>query len=166
MIRLTKTLQGQLERKEEDVVSAQQREAASEKLLQQMQSSIKQLETRLHVTVQDAEQMRTERTALEKQIRMLQTKCANLERENYEAVAEVQDCVQLLEEANLQKSRYDVRAFKDLCKFTVFTRRLELCWWQENCKGKMEIAVSVMIVPNGLRRNIFPHYCLYRASLV
>ncbi|XP_046797032.1 sodium channel and clathrin linker 1 isoform X1 [Gallus gallus] len=105
MIRLTKTLQGQLERKEEDVVSAQQREAASDKLLQQMQSSIKQLETRLHVTVQDAEQLRTERTALEKQIRMLQTKCAHLEREKYEAVAKVQDCVQLLEEANLQKSQ-------------------------------------------------------------
>ena len=70
-----------------------------------MQSSIKQLETRLHVTVQDAEQLRTERTALEKQIRMLQTKCAHLEREKYEAVAKVQDCVQLLEEANLQKSQ-------------------------------------------------------------
>ncbi|POI31018.1 hypothetical protein CIB84_005231, partial [Bambusicola thoracicus] len=105
MIRLTKTLQGQLERKEEDVVSAQQREAASDKLLQQMQSSIKQLETRLHVTVQDAEQLRTERAALEKQIRTLQKKCAHLEREKYEAVAKVQDCIQLLEEANLQKSQ-------------------------------------------------------------
>ncbi|XP_021249913.1 sodium channel and clathrin linker 1 isoform X3 [Numida meleagris] len=90
---------------EEDVVSAQQREAASDKLLQQMQSSIKQLETRLHVTVQDAEQLRTERADLEKQIRTLQTKCANLEREKYEAVAKVQDCIQLLEEANLQKSQ-------------------------------------------------------------
>ncbi|OXB59164.1 hypothetical protein ASZ78_010763, partial [Callipepla squamata] len=105
MIRLTKTLQGQLERKEEDVVSAQQREASSDKLLQQMQSSIKQLETRLRVTVQDAEELRTERTALEKQIRTLQTKCANLDREKYEAVAKVQDCLQLLEEANLQKSQ-------------------------------------------------------------
>ncbi|XP_042746886.1 sodium channel and clathrin linker 1-like [Lagopus leucura] len=105
MIRLTKTLPSQMERKEEDVVSAQQREAASDKLLQQLQSSIKQLETRLHVSVQDGEQMRTERTALEKQIRMLHTKCANLEREKYEAVARVQDCVQLLEEANLQKSQ-------------------------------------------------------------
>uniref|UniRef100_A0A8C2SZS6 Sodium channel and clathrin linker 1 n=1 Tax=Coturnix japonica TaxID=93934 RepID=A0A8C2SZS6_COTJA len=109
MIRLTKMLQGQLERKEEDVVTAQQREAASDKLLQQMQSSIKQLETsaliKLHVTIQDAEELRTERTALEKQIRMLQTKCAKLEREKYEAVTKVQDCVQLLEEANLQKSQ-------------------------------------------------------------
>ncbi|XP_054058615.1 sodium channel and clathrin linker 1 isoform X2 [Rissa tridactyla] len=105
MTRLTEKLQGQLERKEEDVVSAQQRETASDKRLQQMQSSIKQLEARLRVTVQDAEQLRTERTALEKQIRELQTKYANLEREKYDAVAKVQDCIQLLEEANLQKSQ-------------------------------------------------------------
>lgn len=105
MTRLTEKLQGQLERKEEDVLSAQQREAASDKRLQQMQSSIKQLETRLRVTVQDAEQLRTERTALEKQIRELQTKYTNLEREKYDAVAKVQDCIQLLEEANLQKSQ-------------------------------------------------------------
>ncbi|NXC69833.1 SCLT1 protein, partial [Anhinga anhinga] len=105
MTRLTEKLQGQLERKEEDVVSAQQRETASDKRLQQMQSSIKQLETRLRVTVQDAEQLRTERTALEKQMGELQTKYANLEREKYDAVAKVQDCIQLLEEANLQKSQ-------------------------------------------------------------
>ncbi|PKU39449.1 sodium channel and clathrin linker 1 [Limosa lapponica baueri] len=105
MTRLTEKLQGQLERKEEDVVSAQQRETASDKRLQQMQSSIKQLETRLRVTVQEAEQLRTEKTALEKQMGELQTKCANLEREKYDAVAKVQDCIQLLEEANLQKSQ-------------------------------------------------------------
>ncbi|XP_029874715.1 LOW QUALITY PROTEIN: sodium channel and clathrin linker 1 [Aquila chrysaetos chrysaetos] len=105
MTRLTEKLQGQLERKEEDVISAQQRETASDKRLQQMQSSIKQLETRLRVTVQDAEQLRTERTALEKTNRELQTKYANLEREKYEAVAKIQDCIQLLEEANLQKSQ-------------------------------------------------------------
>ncbi|XP_072190466.1 sodium channel and clathrin linker 1 isoform X1 [Excalfactoria chinensis] len=64
-----------------------------------------QKQLRLHVTVQDAEELRTERTALEEQIRMLQTRCAKLEREKYEAVTKVQDCVQLLEEANLQKSQ-------------------------------------------------------------
>uniref|UniRef100_A0A8B9Z236 Sodium channel and clathrin linker 1 n=1 Tax=Buteo japonicus TaxID=224669 RepID=A0A8B9Z236_9AVES len=88
-----------------DVISAQQRETASDKRLQQMQSSIKQLETRLRVTVEDAEQLRTERTALEKQIGELQTKYANLEGEKCEAVAKLQDCIQLLEEANLQKSQ-------------------------------------------------------------
>ncbi|XP_009467015.1 PREDICTED: sodium channel and clathrin linker 1 [Nipponia nippon] len=105
MTRLTEKLQGQLERKEEDVISAQQRETASDKRLQEMQSSIKQLETRLRVTVQDAEQLRTERTALEKQIGELQTKCDNLEREKYDAVAKVQVCIQLLEETNVQKSQ-------------------------------------------------------------
>ncbi|NXG77742.1 SCLT1 protein, partial [Baryphthengus martii] len=105
MTRLMEKLQGQMERKEEDVMAAQQRETAADKRLHQMQSSIKQLETRLRVTVQDAERLRTERTALEKQMGELQTKCTNLEREKYNAVAKVQDCIQLLEEANLQKNQ-------------------------------------------------------------
>ncbi|NXT76207.1 SCLT1 protein, partial [Zapornia atra] len=105
MVRLTKKLRGQLEKKEEDVIAAQQRETASEKCLQEMQCTIKQLEKRLSVTLKDAEQLRTERTALEKQIEELQAKCVNLEREKYDAVEKVQDCIQFLEEANLQKNQ-------------------------------------------------------------
>lgn len=57
------------------------------------------------MTVKDAERLRTEKVALEEQIRELQAKSANLESERYEAVAKVQDCIQLLEEANLEKSQ-------------------------------------------------------------
>ncbi|NWZ84360.1 SCLT1 protein, partial [Poecile atricapillus] len=102
---LKEKLHSQLERKEEDRISAQERETASDKRLQQMQSSIKQLEIRLCVTVKDAEQLRTEKVALEEQIRELQAKSASLESETYDAVAKVQDCIQLLEEANLEKSQ-------------------------------------------------------------
>ncbi|KFO90458.1 Sodium channel and clathrin linker 1, partial [Buceros rhinoceros silvestris] len=63
------------------------------------------LSCRLRVTVQDVGQMRTEKTALEKQIRELQTDYAHLKSEKYRAVAKVQDTVQLLEEAKLQKSQ-------------------------------------------------------------
>ncbi|XP_071308509.1 sodium channel and clathrin linker 1 isoform X1 [Agelaius tricolor] len=105
MVALKEKLQSQLERKEEDRMSAQERETASDKRLQQMQSNIKQLEIRLCVAVQDAEQLRTEKVALEEQIRELQAKSASLESETYDAVAKVQDCIQLLEEANLQKSQ-------------------------------------------------------------
>ncbi|NWR04236.1 SCLT1 protein, partial [Paradoxornis webbianus] len=105
MMALKEKLHSQLERKEEDRISAQERETASDKRLQQMQSSIKQLEMRLCVTVQDAERLRTEKVALEEQIRELQAKSASLENEKYDAVAKVQDCIQLLEEANLLKSQ-------------------------------------------------------------
>ncbi|NWX36562.1 SCLT1 protein, partial [Notiomystis cincta] len=105
MMTVKEKLQSQLERKEEDRISAQERETASDKRLQQMQSSIKQLEIRLCVTIQDAEQLRTEKVALEEQIRELQAKSASLESERYDAVAKVQDCIQLLEEANLEKSQ-------------------------------------------------------------
>ncbi|TRZ14929.1 hypothetical protein HGM15179_012193 [Zosterops borbonicus] len=102
---LKEKLHSQLERKEEDRISAQERETASDKRLQQMQSSIKQLEMRLCVTVQDAERLRTEKAALEEQLRELQARSASLESEKYDAVAKVQDCIQLLEEANLLKSQ-------------------------------------------------------------
>ncbi|KAM7168092.1 sodium channel and clathrin linker 1 isoform 1-T3 [Macrochelys suwanniensis] len=105
MTKLLVDLQAQMERKEEDVVSAREREEASDKRLQQLQSSIKQLEMRLCVAVQDAEQLRTERTALEKQTRELQAKCADLEEEKYDAIVKVRDSMQLLEEANLQKNQ-------------------------------------------------------------
>ncbi|NXC04751.1 SCLT1 protein, partial [Orthonyx spaldingii] len=105
MMKLKEKLQSQLERKEEDRISAQERETTSDKRLQQLQSSMKQLEIRLCVTAQDAERLRTERVALEEQIRELQAKCAHLESERYKAAAKVEDCIQLLEEANLEKSQ-------------------------------------------------------------
>ncbi|NXM43794.1 SCLT1 protein, partial [Gymnorhina tibicen] len=105
MTALKEKLQSQLDREEEDRISAQERETASDKRLQQMQSSIKQLEIRLRVTVQDAERLKTERVELEEQIRELQAQSANLESERYDAVVKVQDCIQLLEEANLEKNQ-------------------------------------------------------------
>ncbi|XP_014739189.1 PREDICTED: sodium channel and clathrin linker 1 [Sturnus vulgaris] len=105
MMVLKEKLQSQLERKEEDRISAQEKETASDKRLQQMQSSIKQLEIRLCVAIQDAEQLRAEKVALEEKITELQAKSARLENETYDAVAKVQDCIQLLEEANLEKSQ-------------------------------------------------------------
>ncbi|XP_042322490.1 sodium channel and clathrin linker 1 isoform X3 [Sceloporus undulatus] len=105
MIRLTEELRAQVARKEEEVLAAQEREGASDKRLQQLQSSIKQLETRLCVTAKDSEVVRAERSTLEKQIQELQKKCVEIEGEKYDAVEKVRDSLQLLEEANLQKSQ-------------------------------------------------------------
>ncbi|NWV70435.1 SCLT1 protein, partial [Malurus elegans] len=105
MMKLKERLQSQVERKEEDRISAQERETASDKRLQQMQSSIKQLEIRLCMTAQESERLKAERAVLEEQISELQAKSASLESEKYEAVAKVQDCIQLLEEATLEKNQ-------------------------------------------------------------
>lgn len=84
---------------------SRQIEEAFSSRLYQMQTRIKQLETRLRITVEDAQLQRKERIAWEKQIVELKRKTGNLEREKHDAVAKVQDYIQLLEEANLQKSR-------------------------------------------------------------
>ncbi|XP_044285644.1 sodium channel and clathrin linker 1 isoform X2 [Varanus komodoensis] len=105
MTRLIEDLRAQMTRKEEEILAAREREETSDRHFQQLQSSIKQLETRLCVAVQDSKQLRTERTNLEKQIQELQSKCSNIEGEKYDAVEKVRHTLQLLEEANLQKSQ-------------------------------------------------------------
>ncbi|KAL7981975.1 hypothetical protein Chor_001032 [Crotalus horridus] len=105
MMRLIEDLRSQLNRKEEEVLAAREKEEASDKRLQELQSSIKQLETRLCIATKDSKQLRSERTNLEKKIQELQTKCVNIEEEKYDAVAKVRDSMQLIEEANLQKSQ-------------------------------------------------------------
>lgn len=69
---------------------------------------------RLCVSLEEANQLRAEKTHLEKQTRELQAKCSELENENYEAILRARNSMQLLEEANLQKNQ--VR--KLLIKFT------------------------------------------------
>ncbi|XP_012909353.1 sodium channel and clathrin linker 1 isoform X4 [Mustela putorius furo] len=102
---LTEDLQGQIQKKEEDMLSAQGREEASDRRLQQLQSSIKQLETRLCVAIQEATQLRTQKAHLENQTRELHAKCKELENEKYEAIVRARNSMQLLEEANLQKNQ-------------------------------------------------------------
>ncbi|XP_034969954.2 sodium channel and clathrin linker 1 isoform X3 [Zootoca vivipara] len=105
MTRLIENLQAQVERKEEEVLAAQEREEASDKRLHQLQSSIKELEKRLCVAAEDLKELRTEKTNLEKQIQELNVKCTVMEREKNDAMEEACKSIQLLEEANLQKSQ-------------------------------------------------------------
>nr|XP_023492320.1 sodium channel and clathrin linker 1 isoform X2 [Equus caballus] len=105
LTKVTEDLRGQMQKKEEDMVSAQGREEASDRRSQQLQSSIKQLETRLCVAIQEATQLRAEKTHLEKHTRDLQAKCNELENEKYEAIVRARNSMQLLEEANLQKNQ-------------------------------------------------------------
>ncbi|XP_069487157.1 sodium channel and clathrin linker 1 [Ambystoma mexicanum] len=109
MTRLTGNYEQQIKKKDEDLHSAQGREDASDRRLQQLQTALVQLEARLRVASQDCEQLRVDRTALEKQIGELQAKCAELEEKKYEAVVRVRDSMQLLEEANLQKDQVLLR---------------------------------------------------------
>ncbi|XP_055990496.1 sodium channel and clathrin linker 1 [Sorex fumeus] len=105
---LTKTtgnLQEQMQKQEADVASARGREDASDRRLQQLQSSIKQLEARLRVALQDAGQLRAEKARLERQNADLQAQCSELQGEKFEAVQRARGSLQLLEEANLQKSQ-------------------------------------------------------------
>ncbi|XP_069878186.1 sodium channel and clathrin linker 1 isoform X1 [Dipodomys merriami] len=102
---VTEQLQGQMHRKEEDMVSAREREEASERFSQQLQSNIKILESKFSVTSQEAKELKAEKAHLERVARELQARCSALEKENYAAAARVRDSMKLLDEANLKRDQ-------------------------------------------------------------
>ncbi|KAF6096873.1 sodium channel and clathrin linker 1 [Phyllostomus discolor] len=105
LTKMTEESQKQMKKKEEEAASAQRREDASDRRLQQLQTSVKLLETRLCVAIQEANQLRAEKTHLENQTRDLQAKYNELENEKYEAILRARNSMQLLEEATLQKNQ-------------------------------------------------------------
>ncbi|XP_044124172.1 sodium channel and clathrin linker 1 isoform X4 [Neovison vison] len=131
---LTEDLQGQIQKKEEDMLSAQGREEASDRRLQQLQSSIKQLETRLCVAIQEATQLRAQKAHLENQTRELHAKCKELENEKYEAIVRARNSMQLLEEANLQKNQ--VASARKQCNIQISRLTEELSALQMECGEK------------------------------
>ncbi|XP_038957745.1 sodium channel and clathrin linker 1 isoform X2 [Rattus norvegicus] len=105
LTKVTEGLQEQMLKKEEDIMSAQGKEEASDRRVQQLQSSIKQLESRLCIAIQEANVLKTGKTQLEKQIKELQAKCSESENEKYEAISRARDSMQLLEEANIKQNQ-------------------------------------------------------------
>ncbi|XP_052036528.1 sodium channel and clathrin linker 1 isoform X5 [Apodemus sylvaticus] len=105
LTKVTEGLQEQMLKKDEDIMSAQGKEEASDRRVQQLQSSIKQLESRLCVAIEEANELKTGKTNLEKQIKELQTKCSESENEKYEAISRARDSMQLLEEANIKQNQ-------------------------------------------------------------
>lgn len=64
LTKVTEGLQEQMLKKEEDIMSAQGKEEASDRRVQQLQSSIKQLESRLCIAIQEANVLKTGKTQL------------------------------------------------------------------------------------------------------
>ncbi|KAI1887678.1 hypothetical protein AGOR_G00192780 [Albula goreensis] len=105
MTRLMQNVQDQMQRREEDAVEAQGREEASDRRLHQLQSALAQLDSRLKVATQETEKVRREQATWERQVGELQSRCASLEEDKYEAMSKVRDSIQAAEEASLQKEQ-------------------------------------------------------------
>uniref|UniRef100_A0A6Q2Z494 Sodium channel and clathrin linker 1 n=1 Tax=Esox lucius TaxID=8010 RepID=A0A6Q2Z494_ESOLU len=80
------------------------REEASDRRLQHLQSALGQLEARLKAASQEAEGVLCNQ-AWTNQVGELQSRCASLEEERYEAFSKIRDSTQLAEEASLQKDQ-------------------------------------------------------------
>uniref|UniRef100_A0A1A8MZ77 Sodium channel and clathrin linker 1 n=2 Tax=Nothobranchius pienaari TaxID=704102 RepID=A0A1A8MZ77_9TELE len=105
MTTLLHSVQDQIRRREEDVAEAQGREDAADRRLQQLQTTLGQLETRLKAASHEAEVVRREQAVWERKVGELQARCTTLEEEKYEALSKVRQSVQVAEEAVLQKEQ-------------------------------------------------------------
>uniref|UniRef100_A0A1A8S9A0 Sodium channel and clathrin linker 1 n=2 Tax=Nothobranchius rachovii TaxID=451742 RepID=A0A1A8S9A0_9TELE len=105
MTKLLHSVQDQIRRREEDVAEAQGREDAADRRLQQLQTTLGQLETRLKAASHEAEVVRREQAVWERKVGELQARCTTLEEEKYEALSKVRQSVQVAEEAVLQKEQ-------------------------------------------------------------
>ncbi|KAJ8354396.1 hypothetical protein SKAU_G00219630 [Synaphobranchus kaupii] len=105
MTKLVQNMQDQMHRREDDAAEAQGREEASDRRLHQLQTALGQLDSRLKLATQEAEKVRREQAAWERQVGELQSRCAGLEEEKYDAVSKVRDSVQAAEDSSLQKEQ-------------------------------------------------------------
>ncbi|KAK1792442.1 hypothetical protein P4O66_012390, partial [Electrophorus voltai] len=105
MTRLMQSIQDQMQRREEDAAEAHGREQASDHRLQQLQAVLNQLKA----AAQEAECVRRDRARWERQVGDLQTRCAALEEEKFEAFNHVRASLQLAEEASLHRDQAQLR---------------------------------------------------------
>ncbi|XP_077425869.1 sodium channel and clathrin linker 1-like isoform X2 [Vanacampus margaritifer] len=110
LTRQLQSIQHQLKRQEVDEADAQNREEAAQKQIQQLQITISQQETRIKAASQEAATALKEQSMWENTAGNLKTRCATLEQEKYEGLDKVRECVQMAEEATLQKDEAQLRA--------------------------------------------------------
>ncbi|KAK3523438.1 hypothetical protein QTP86_033490 [Hemibagrus guttatus] len=111
MTKLMKSVQDQMQHTEEDAAEAHGREEASDRRLLQLQTALSQIEGRhvLKVASQEAESVRKKEVLWEKQVGELQSRCAVLEDDKFEAFQRLRDSLQLAEEAALQRDQVQLR---------------------------------------------------------
>ncbi|XP_037101850.1 sodium channel and clathrin linker 1-like [Syngnathus acus] len=110
MTKQLQSVQHQLKRQEEDEAEAQRREEAAQKQIQHLQTTISQQETRIKVACQEAETALKDQAMWENTAANLKARCSTLEQEKYEGLDKVRECVEMAEEATLQKEEAQLRA--------------------------------------------------------
>ncbi|XP_037327474.2 sodium channel and clathrin linker 1 isoform X2 [Pungitius pungitius] len=124
MTNLLQNVQGQMQRRAEDVVDARGREEAADRRLQQLQAALSQQEARLKAASHEAEAVRRDQAVWERKVGELQSHCTTLEEEKYEALAKVRESVQVAEEAALQKDQNKPYSQSEAVKLCVHFRTL------------------------------------------
>ncbi|XP_061625924.1 sodium channel and clathrin linker 1-like isoform X1 [Phyllopteryx taeniolatus] len=110
MTQQLQSVQQQLKRQEEKETEALSREEAAHRQIQQLQTTISHQETKIKSASQETETAFKDLTMWETTAGNLKVRCATLEQEKYEGLDKVRECVQMAEEAALQKDEAQLRA--------------------------------------------------------
>ncbi|XP_019744921.1 sodium channel and clathrin linker 1-like [Hippocampus comes] len=151
MTRQLQSVQDQLKRQEEDEAEARSREEAALRQIQTLQTTISEQDTRIKLASQETEAALKEQSMWENTAGNLKARCATLEQEKYEGLDKVRECVQMAEEATLQKDEAQLtakrlteelektkKAFRQLIQDATLCSKKELNNMRQQCNTEMQ----------------------------
>ncbi|KAG5848088.1 hypothetical protein ANANG_G00094680 [Anguilla anguilla] len=140
MTKLMQSMQDQMQRREEDAAEALDREGVSERKLHQLHTTLSQLENRLKLAAQEAEQLRRERAGSERRAAeeaSLQKEQALLrEKQRSEELEKLNEAIRLLIQDAAVRTRKEVENVRKQCNVQIQRMAEELSALQLECADK------------------------------
>lgn len=107
--RTLELMEGRIRARDRERGEEANREQPVDTRLEELQTAIIGMESRLSATLKEVSRLRSERTELEDQVEVLQKKSSELQQRELEAISHVRDSVQMVENAILERDQALVR---------------------------------------------------------
>ncbi|CAH3023274.1 unnamed protein product [Porites evermanni] len=107
--RTLELMEGRIRARDRERGEEANREQPVDTRLEELQTAIIEMESRLSATLKEVSRLRSERTELEDQVEVLQKKSSELQQRELEAISHVRDSVQMVENAILERDQALVR---------------------------------------------------------
>lgn len=107
--RTLELMEGRIRARDRERGEGYNREQPVDTRLEELQTAVIEMESRLSATLKEVGRLRSERAELEERVETLQKKSSELEQREFEAISHVRDSVQMVENAILERDQALVR---------------------------------------------------------
>jgi len=107
--RTLEIMEGRIRARDRERGDGSNREQAVDTRVEDLQTAVFQMETRLSATLKEVGRLRSEKAELEERVGVLQKKSSEQEQREFEAISHVRDSVQMVENAILERDQALVR---------------------------------------------------------